>query len=165
MLIGIDAGGSRTTAVAADGSGAVLARAEAGPGAVRPGRASVAAAAVFAAARDALQRARVPAPAAAMVVGAAGVGHPAERDALQAALEGCGLSARLAVTTDAEIALAGAFDQGPGIVILAGTGSVAWARLPDGTTARSGGLGPVLGDRGSGHDPGREALPTVGLGL
>jgi glucosamine kinase len=164
-LLGIDAGGTRTSAAAADAAGVVLARAEAGPGVVRPGRAAAAAAAVFAAGRDALQRARLRSPVRAMVVGAAGAAHPAEQSALAAALEGCGLASRLHVTTDAEIALAAAFGDGPGIVLLAGTGSIAWARLEDGTTARTGGLGPVLGDRGSGYDVGREALRTVGVDL
>ncbi len=164
-LLGVDAGGTRTVAAAADATGTILARAEAGPGAVRPSRAPAAAAAIFSAGKDALQRARLGAPAAALVVGAAGVAHPEEQAALAAALEGCGLASRLIVTTDAEIALAAAFGDAPGIVVLAGTGSVAWARFPDGTSARAGGLGPVLGDRGSGHDIGREALRTVGVDL
>lgn len=165
MLIGIDAGGSRTTAAVADAGGRMLARAEAGPGAVRPGQAAIAASAIFSSARDALQRARQRAPAAAMVVGASGAGSPAGHNALAAALEGCGLASRLLVTTDAEIALEAAFGDAPGIVLIAGTGSVGWARLPGGITARAGGLGPVLGDRGSGYDIGREALRAIGASI
>jgi len=165
VLIGVDAGGTRTTAAVARGDGAILALAESGPGRMRPGEAAVAAAAIFTAARDALQRARLSAPGGALVIGASGVAHAAERAALAAALEGCGLAARMQITTDAEIALEAAFGEAPGIVLLAGTGSVAWARMPDGTTERAGGLGPVLGDRGSGHDLGREALRAVGAGL
>jgi len=165
FLIGVDAGGSRTTAAVATAAGVILARAEAGPGAVRPGLAPAAAAAIYAAARDAMQRSRVSGPADLVVIGAAGAGHPAERDALAAALEGSGIGTRLTVTTDAEIALEAAFGQQPGIVLLAGTGSVAWARFPDGTMARAGGLGPVLGDRGSGHDLGREALRAAGVDI
>ena len=165
LLLGVDAGGTRTTAAVAGADGTILARAEAGPGRVRPGQASVAAAAIFSAARDALQRARVEGPARALVVGASGVAHPTDRDALAAALEGSGLAHRLAVTTDAEIALESAFGTEPGIVLLAGTGSVAWARLPNGKMTRAGGLGPVLGDRGSAHDLGREALRAIGVDL
>jgi glucosamine kinase len=164
-LIGVDAGGSKTAAVVATSAGVVLARAEAGPGALRPGLISVAAAAIYSAARDAMQRARVSEPAAVVVIGAAGAAHPAEADALAAALEGSGIAARLTITTDAEIALEAAFARQPGIVLLAGTGSVAWARFPDGTTARAGGLGPVLGDSGSGHDLGREALRAAGVDI
>lgn len=165
MLIGVDTGGTRTTAAVSDDAGNILARAESGPGAIRPGQAAISASAVFAAARDALQRARVPGPAMAMVVGASGAGDPAQRDALAAALEGCGLASRLLVTTDAELALVAAHGDAPGIVLIAGTGSVAWARLPDGTTARAGGLGPVLGDGGSGHAIGLAALRAVAHGI
>ena len=130
FILGIDAGGSRTTAAVATDAGVILARAEAGPGALRPGLTSVAAAAIYSAARDAMQRARVSEPAAVVVIGAAGAAHQAERDALAAALEGSGIGTRLTITTDAEIALEAAFGQQPGIALLAGTGSVAWARFP-----------------------------------
>ncbi len=165
MLIGVDAGGTRTTAAVADAGGRILARAEAGPGAIRPSRASAAAAAIYTATRDALQRARFSPPAAAMVVGASGAGQPTLRTELASALEGCGLATRLLIVTDAEIALEAAFGDGPGIALIAGTGSVAWARLQDGTTARAGGLGPVLGDRGSGYSLGREALRAIGAAM
>lgn len=165
MVLGVDAGGTRTTAAVADRSGAILARAESGPGAIRPDRVPMAAAAVYGAARDALQRARIAAPVSSMVIGASGAGNLEQRAALAAALEGCGLAARMTVTTDAEIALSAGFDQAPGVVVIAGTGSVAWAQLEGGERARAGGLGPVMGDRGSGHDIGREALRAVGAGL
>ncbi len=164
-LIGIDAGGTHTTAAVADLEGRILARAEAGPGALRPGQAANAAAAIFSAARDALQRARVEPPARMMVVGASGISDHHEREALGAALEGCGLAARFTIVADAEIALEAAFGEKPGIVVIAGTGSVGWARLPDGSSVRAGGLGPVLGDRGSGYDLGREALRAIGAGM
>jgi N-acetylglucosamine kinase-like BadF-type ATPase len=51
------------------------------------------------------------------------------------------------------------------VVLIAGTGSIAWARLPDGTLLRAGGLGPLLGDHGSGFDLGFSALRAVGLSL
>jgi len=165
FILGVDAGGSKTTAAVATDAGVILARAEAGPGALRPGLVAVAAATISSAARDAMQRARVSGPADVAVIGAAGASHPAERDALVAALADSSIGRRLTVTSDAEIALEAAFAEEPGIVLLAGTGSVAWARFPDGNTARAGGLGPVLGDRGSGHDLGREALRAVGVDL
>ena len=165
MIIAVDAGGSRTTAAVADANGRVLARAESGPGAIRPGRVHDAATAIYTAARDALQRARLSPPATTLIVGASGASDDQLRNSLTAELEGCGLATRLTVTTDAEIALAGAFAGGSGILFIAGTGSVAWARLPDGTTIRAGGLGPVLGDRGSGHAIGREALRCIGAAM
>jgi len=165
LFIGVDAGGSRTTAVVADGTGAELARAEQGPGNVRGGNVQGAADVIAAACRDALQRARQEAPARTMVVGASGVGREPERLALEGALAQTGVADSVHVTTDAAIALEAAFDDGPGVVLIAGTGSIAWARLPDGTLLRVGGLGPLLGDHGSGFDLGFSALRAVGLSL
>jgi N-acetylglucosamine kinase-like BadF-type ATPase len=71
----------------------------------------------------------------------------------------------VAVTTDGAIALQAAFGDEPGIVVVAGTGSVAWARLPGGAMLRVGGLGALLGDQGSGFDIGRQGLRAVGLSI
>lgn len=164
-LIGVDAGATHTTAAIADAHGTVLIRAEGGPGAVRPGDAASAAARIHATCADALGKAFREVRGDVLVVGAAGAGREEERLALQAALEGTGLAPRVVVTTDGAIALAAAFGEAPGIVLVAGTGSVAWARLPGGEQARVGGLGAALGDVGSGHDLGRQALRAVGLAL
>jgi len=165
ILIGVDAGGSQTTAAVADGNGTVLVRAEGAPGAVRPGDADGAAARIVDTCREALTKAERPLRGDVLVVGAAGTGRETERLALEAALEGTRLFARVHVTHDGAIALQSAFGDGAGIVLIAGTGSIAWGRLPGGETVRSGGLGPALGDHGSGHDLGRGALRAAGLAL
>lgn len=158
----MDAGGSRTLAVVADASGAELARGEAGPGAVRPGHADASAAAIAAACRTAMQRSRLNSPAEVLVAGASGAGREAERLALEQSIEAEGLARHVRVTTDAEIALEAAFGPaGAGVVLIAGTGSVAWARLPVGATARAGGFGPVVGDWGSAHEIATQALRAV----
>lgn len=59
---------------------------------------------------------------------------------------------------DVETAHRGAFTGGPGIFILAGTGSVVMARAADGRSARAGGWGWLLGDEGGGYWLGRKAL-------
>ena len=65
------------------------------------------------------------------------------------------------VATDIEIALAAAFDDGPGIVVSAGTGSVAVGRDRSGKQHRIGGYGWQMGDEGSGYAIGRAALGAV----
>jgi glucosamine kinase len=65
------------------------------------------------------------------------------------------------VTTDLEIALEAAAPSGPGIVLIAGTGSAAYGRNSVGVTARSGGYGPWIGDEGSAFDIGRRAVAAV----
>lgn len=164
-LIGVDAGASHTTAAVADEHGTVLVRAEGGPGAVRPGAAAAAALRIVETCRDALRKAEREVRGDVLVVGAAGVGREEEWLALRASLEETGLAPRVIVTTDGAIALQSAFGDRAGIVVIAGTGSVAWARVPGGETVRVGGLGAALGDQGSGYDLGRQALRAVGLAV
>ena len=65
---------------------------------------------------------------------------------------------RLIVTTDALIALSGATAGEPGIITIAGTGSIAYGRDASGRTARAGGWGYVFGDEGGAFDIVRQAL-------
>jgi N-acetylglucosamine kinase-like BadF-type ATPase len=67
-------------------------------------------------------------------------------------------SQRYKITHDAEIALTGALAAAPGIIVIAGTGSIAFGRNGAGRTARAGGWGYVLGDEGGGFDIVRRAL-------
>jgi glucosamine kinase len=68
---------------------------------------------------------------------------------------------RTAVLSDVELVHFAALGNRSGIVLIAGTGSIAVARLEDGSTLRSGGWGPKIGDEGSGHWLGCEALRAV----
>ncbi len=67
-------------------------------------------------------------------------------------------TARLKITHDAEIALTGATAGEPGIIIIAGTGSIAFGRNAAGRTARCGGWGYIFGDEGGAFDLVRRAL-------
>lgn len=65
------------------------------------------------------------------------------------------------VLNDVDAAHIGAFAGGSGILILAGTGSMAWARDASGASHRTGGWGDVVGDEGSGYWIGRHVLGAV----
>jgi N-acetylglucosamine kinase-like BadF-type ATPase len=65
------------------------------------------------------------------------------------------------ITHDAEIALAGATAGEPGVVVIAGTGSMAFGKNADGETARAGGWGYIFGDEGGAFDIVRQALRAV----
>ena len=161
VLIGVDAGGSHTAAVVGHRYGRVLARAE-GPGsAMKPGGAERSAAVILDVTRRAATQAGVTLPAAIAVVGAAGAGRVPERDALAAAIVAAGVARRVDVRGDVEIAIVGAFGDGPGIMVNAGTGSIAYARTPDGRLHRVGGHGWQLGDEGGGYWLGRKALSSA----
>jgi N-acetylglucosamine kinase-like BadF-type ATPase len=159
LLIGADVGGSKTAVGISEG-GEVLARAD-GPGAaVRPGRALASASIIAEVVRRALAQAGKLA-GDILVVGAAGAGRDPERDELRKALRAESVADRVIVTTDIEIALAGAFEHGPGIVVSAGTGSIAVGRDRTGRRYRIGGYGWQMGDEGSGYAIGRAALGAV----
>ena len=158
-LVGADVGGTKTTvAVSVDGS--IVGRAD-GPGAaVRPGRALASASTIVEVVRRALSTAgRLTGDI--LVVGAAGAGREPERDELRTALRSENLVSHVVVTTDIEIALAAAFGDGPGIVVSAGTGSVAVGRDRTGKRHRIGGYGWQMGDEGSGYAIGRASLGAV----
>lgn len=67
-------------------------------------------------------------------------------------------AARIRITTDAEIAWAGATAAQAGIVVIAGTGAIAYGRNEAGRTARAGGWGYLFGDEGGAFDLVRQAL-------
>ncbi|MFE0018558.1 N-acetylglucosamine kinase [Mesorhizobium sp. NPDC059054] len=73
--------------------------------------------------------------------------------------------ARQHLLNDVEAAHLGAFVGQPGILILSGTGSMAWARNAAGVSARVGGWGDVIGDEGSSYWIGRAALSLVSQSL
>ena len=74
-------------------------------------------------------------------------------------------AARTMVVNDVDAAHLGAFAGNAGILILSGTGSMAWARDAKGQSARSGGWGDVIGDEGSSYWIGRLALNLVSQSL
>jgi len=59
------------------------------------------------------------------------------------------------------IAMEAASDGGPGVVVIAGTGSIAYGRNASGQTARAGGWGYAISDEGSGHWIGRAAVGAM----
>ncbi|NJD11964.1 MAG: hypothetical protein FIB01_16480, partial [Gemmatimonadetes bacterium] len=88
----------------------------------------------------------------------AGARCPVERAAPAAALDARDLARLIHIVTDAEAAMWDAFRGGPGILVIAGTGSVVWGTGVDGRTLRVGGWGHLLGDEGSGYALGLAAL-------
>ncbi|HIE03793.1 MAG TPA: hypothetical protein EYP61_03425 [Candidatus Latescibacteria bacterium] len=153
-IVGIDGGGTKTEAVLAGQDGRVLAFARAGAsnyqlsgtdglrrtleglvgellGAVGGGEVSV------------------------LCVGLAGVDRPQDREEVASALRGLGRE--VVVASDGEVALEGAHLGGPGLVVVAGTGSVAWGKC-GGKVARAGGWGYLLGDEGGGYWIAKEGI-------
>jgi N-acetylglucosamine kinase-like BadF-type ATPase len=148
--IGCDLGGTTLRVLARDGAGRTRRRRQD----------AVATRALPRILRATLRRWRIrPAEVGALVVASRGVWTPAERRAATARLSG--LARRVRVISDVEAARDGALGDGPGILLLAGTGSIALGRDRRGRLGRAGGLGPLLGDEGSAFWIGRAWLPIA----
>lgn len=93
-------------------------------------------------------------------LGIAGIGRSGRTDLLNL-LEGSDVAQHVMATHDAEAALWGAFPSGQGIVVIAGTGSVAYGRDASGAEALIGGWGREIDDLGGAWWVGREALRAV----
>ncbi|TVR63542.1 MAG: hypothetical protein EA422_09300 [Gemmatimonadales bacterium] len=157
-VVGGDGGGTRLRLALADGAGRVLARRTGPPGLVEPGREGAAAARVAAELTALAAETGAPLPVDALCVGLAGVGRPERARRVQEALVAARVAHRVQVVTDAAVALRDAFGAGPGILLIAGTGSVALARDVHGGVRRTGGWGALLGDEGSGYGLGLGGL-------
>lgn len=92
----------------------------------------------------------------ALVIASKGIWTPAECRAFARPLRG--LARRVRALPDAQAALLGALGDRSGLLILSGTGSIVVGHDGRGRWARGGGLGPLLGDEGSGFWLGREWL-------
>lgn len=162
IVVGVDGGGSKTHVIVATSKGKELAAVTGDASAVRPGEALSSAETIGALVREALEAAELTDRPSLMLAGVAGTGREKERKALLRALRGESLADEVEVVADAEIALADAFGhEGAGILLVAGTGSVAFGRGPAGAFRRCGGWGPDCGDEGSGAWIGRRALSVV----
>ncbi len=161
LIVGVDGGGSKTKVIVADGRGKELASLTGAGSAIRPGEALHSAEVIGALVRDTLATAEREDRPRTLVVGVAGAGREKERKQLLRALEGEALADEVIVVTDGEIALEDAFGDGAGILLVSGTGSIAYGRGPTGTMLRCGGWGPNCGDEGSGAWIGRRALSVL----
>jgi N-acetylglucosamine kinase-like BadF-type ATPase len=163
--IGVDGGGTRTRAVVAGEDLVAIGRGASGPANAATRPLPLVVETVLEAVEDAAVSAGVAATRAERVcVGLAGVESAGLAGPLTTALEEPFGAGRVLVMTDARIALAGASTgdpEGPGVVLIAGTGAIAYGRAGDGREARAGGWGPLLGDEGSGYAIARQGLAAV----
>jgi N-acetylglucosamine kinase-like BadF-type ATPase len=167
-VLGIDAGGTKTVCLLADERGAIISEAR-GAGANLHAAGELAVEKVLhEVMEEAIERAADD-PAigdqsirpAAVCLGIAGVDREDEAQIVRAIMRRIGYKSRVLVVNDALIALVSGARDDPGIVIIAGTGSIAYGRNARGEAARAGGWGHMIGDEGSGYWIGREALAAV----
>lgn len=161
LVLGVDCGGTRTRAALASVERGLLGLGASGGGNPRDGGAARTARAIDDAVAGAFADAGLArVPVAAATVGAAGVATEEERGALRRALGPLALVGGGApeIVHDLRVAQAGAFAGGPGMVLVAGTGSCCYGRASDGRESRAGGWGGRLDDGGSATWLGLEAV-------
>jgi glucosamine kinase len=159
--IGIDGGGTKTLCAVGNET-ELLATATAGPSTLLRASHDV----VLESLHGSIEQAYVAAGLtrdniAAACLGSTGAARPDIVRALQEMLTEILPNTRIHVCGDMEIALAAAFGADPGVVVIAGTGSIAFGRNEEQRTARAGGLGPETSDQGSGHWIGKRAMSVL----
>ncbi|HMD86232.1 MAG TPA: BadF/BadG/BcrA/BcrD ATPase family protein [Terriglobia bacterium] len=169
-FLGIDGGGTRTAAWLADSAGKLLARAESGPS--NPFKVGLRAAEreILKAFRTAWREAGFPPSVArtsrppvvrGVCAGISGVDRRSVHRPLLAWMRRHIPARHYLLTSDAVITLAAAVRNAPGIIVIAGTGSIAFARDEQERLLRAGGWGLPFDDRGSGYELGRQAVGTA----
>ena len=160
-VVGVDGGGTKTEAVIMDSDLRVIGEGRSGPS--NPLRVGVTSAA--AAVREAIDNACASAKVRrsdveSAEVGLAGARKHEIRERMREVLLALGIR-DIEVVTDADIALYGATDGAPGIVVIAGTGSNCCGINSRGKRFCAGGWGPLAGDEGAGAWIARQALRAV----
>jgi len=163
IVIGVDGGGSKTRVMVGTAEGEQLASLV-GPGsAISLSGAAHSADVIGELVTRALGEIAQPGAVFPRVLycGVSGTGREENARALHQALDEKELAEEIIIDSDGLIALYDAFEDRAGILLVAGTGSIAYGRSPSGTIVRCGGWGPAFGDEGSGGWIGRRALSIV----
>jgi N-acetylglucosamine kinase-like BadF-type ATPase len=160
IFLGIDGGGSKTSCAIGDEASLLGSGTAGGSNVIRVGE-EQARAALSAAIRQACTVANIaPAQVQRTCVGVAGAARPEVSEIVRRLIAET-IPGEIEVVGDMVIALEAAFGGGPGVVVIAGTGSIAYGRNSAGQTARAGGWGFAISDEGSGHWIGRSAIAAV----
>ncbi len=166
-VIGIDGGGTKTSALLVGMDGTVLAEFTGGPANLQTVGVQQSARVIFDLITDCCkQDESIAESLQSIVIGVAGGGRPADKAELVDHLLTLGQKKKfplksIVVETDVRVALEAAFAGKPGIVVVAGTGSIALYRTEDGQMLRSGGWGNVLGDEGGGYSLAKDGINMV----
>ena len=171
LVLGVDGGGTKSLGLVSDHLGNVLARREVGPSNPTVVGFERAAKNLFDLISSCSNDVHCkPEELEAVVLALAGAGRKENQRRVYETISDLFLKAGwkvppLIIDTDARAALEGAFAGAPGVIVIAGTGSVVCGKTNRGEIVSIGGWGRVLGDEGSGFYIGREALKALALHL
>lgn len=158
-VLGIDAGGTKTIALLAEADGGIIGEGRAGAANLQT-EGELEVEKILHTVID-LATEKHPGPPAAVCLGIAGVDREDDARIIRGIMRRLGFRANTLIVNDALIALVAGAGAQPGVVLIAGTGSIAYGVSRHGMAARAGGWGPTLGDEGSGYWIGRRALAAV----
>jgi N-acetylglucosamine kinase-like BadF-type ATPase len=158
-VLGIDAGGTKTVCFLADEQGTIVSEGR-GAGANLQSSGELAVEKVLHEVMETAIGDRAITPSA-ICLGIAGVDRENDERVVRAIMRRIGYKSRILVVNDALIALVAGAEDSPGIVVIAGTGSIVYGRNANFDAARAGGWGHIIGDEGSGYWIGREALAAI----
>jgi N-acetylglucosamine kinase len=158
-VLGIDAGGTKTVCLLANAEGQILAESRGGGANLQASGELEVEKVLHGVIENAIGDREVRPDA--VCLGIAGVDRPADSEAVRGIMRRLGFKSRTLIVNDALVALVAGVGDDPGVVLIAGTGSIAYARDASGRAARSGGWGYLLGDEGGGFWIGRSALAAV----
>ncbi len=158
-VLGIDAGGTKTLALLADADGRVLREGRAGPANLQTEGELEVEKILHAVIEQACEG--LSGPLDAVCLGMAGVDREDDYRVIRGVIRRLGFRSNALIVNDALIALVAGAGVNPGVVLVSGTGSIAYGVSHRRVAARAGGWGPTLGDEGSGYWIGRRALAAV----
>jgi glucosamine kinase len=157
IFLGIDGGGSKTSCVIGDENSVLGTGKSGGSNVIRVGE-TQARESLGTAIRAASAEAKIiPSQIKKTCVGIAGGARPEIANVVRRLLLEL-VGGEIEVVGDHVIAMEAAFGGGPGVIVIAGTGSIAYGRNAKGQVARAGGWGFTISDEGSGHWIGRAAV-------
>lgn len=161
-VVGIDGGGTSSILLAADMEGNLLGKAVGGPTNITSLEYDTVKNTLRMAIKELLDSGNLqPQNCMGVCIGTAGVNRDEERLKIQQLIRDMGLPGEVIVVNDSEIALAAGADRDEGIIVVAGTGSIAFGKNAQGISCTAGGWGHLIGDEGSGYWIGKRAIDAA----
>ena len=161
-IIGIDGGGTKTIGILTTETGQHLAQVQSGPANYHVVGEAKTRTVLEEVVEKLYEKAGIPSRSSVrFCLGMAGLGRAADRKVIGRICDEIGISKNRILTHDAHIALVGGTEKQEGVIVISGTGAIAYGINADGKEARASGWGYLLGDEGSGYDIAMRGLRAV----
>lgn len=158
-IIGIEGGGTESTYIAADFNNNILSRVTSGGTNITASPLDQIKSNIHASIKELVKAGNLNlGDCKAVCMGTAGVNRDKERMIMEDVISSIGIDCPIKVVNDSEIALAAATGKDEGIIVIAGTGSIAYGKNSEGISCTAGGWGHLIGDEGSGYWIAKEAI-------